>query len=48
LAAKPVLTPEEIEANAKARHEKHKAYEREYKREWRRRRKQAAGEIART
>jgi hypothetical protein len=40
LAAIPVKTPEEIEAEAKIRHERYKAYQREYQREWNKRRKE--------
>jgi len=40
LAAAPVPTAEEIEAEKKARHEKHKAYQREYQRKWNQRRRE--------
>jgi hypothetical protein len=41
LASMPVKTPEEIEAEEKARKERYRAYQREYQREWNRRRKEA-------
>jgi hypothetical protein len=44
LAAMPVKTPEEIEAEAMVRQERHRAYHRKYQREWQRRRKQALKE----
>ena len=45
LAAAPVPTLEEIEAEKQAKIEKHKAYQRDYQREWNRRKREQAKSI---